>query len=117
MKYLALILISLPAYSNTFVLPETGARFSLKITKTDLKYESEAMTKTISLKPCSLDLAKKLNAEIISKLPDKSEKSGLKFLIDDRELMLSPKSELAGLVTMMDPRILRFAIEEKEACK
>lgn len=117
MKYLFVILISLPVYSNTFVLPDTGARFTLKITKTELVYSSEAMTKTIPLKPCNLDLAKRLNGELLNKLPETASANGLKFLVDDKETKLGASSELASLVTMMDPRILRFALEEKEACK
>lgn len=117
MKYIALILISLPAYSNTFVLPDTGARFTLKITKTEVKYESEAMTKSFPLKACNLELARKLNGELIEKLPEKSLNAGLKFIVDERELKIAPQSDLASIATMMDPRILRFALEEKEACK
>lgn len=117
MKYLALILISLPAYSNTFELKDTNARFTLSISKTELRYVSEAMTKSFVLKPCNLELAKRLNAEIISKLPDKAGGEGLEFLVDDKEIKVPLKGQLASLVTMMDPKILQFAVEEKEACK
>ncbi len=117
MKYLALILISLPVYSNTFVLKDTSARFTLSISKSELKYISESMTKSFAIKPCNIELAKKLNAEIISKLPDKSSGEGLAFLVDEKELKIPLKSELASLVTLMDPKILSFAVEEREACK
>lgn len=117
MKFLALILISLPVYSNSFVLKDTNARFTLSISKTELKYVSEAMTKSFALKPCNLELAKKLNAEIISKLPGKAGAEGLTFLVDEKELKIPMKSELASLVTLMDPKILSFAVEEREACK
>lgn len=117
MKYFALILISLPVYSNTFELKQTNARFTLSITKTELKYVSEAMTKSFPLKACNLELAKRLNAEIISKLPEKNQSEGLDFLVDDKEMKIPLKGELAGLVTTMDPKIIQFAVEEKEACK
>jgi len=117
MKLLLLILISLPAYSNTFVLKDTSARFSLSISKSELKYVSEAMTKSFVLNPCNLELAKKLNSEIISNLPDKSSVEGLTFLVDEKEIKIPLKSELASLVTLMDPKILSFAVEEREACK
>ncbi len=117
MKYLALILISLPVYSNTFVLKDTSSRFSLSITKNELKYDSESLKKTFKIKSCNLELAKRLNAEIISKLPGKSSPDGLRFLVDDKEFIIPLKSELASLVTFMEPKILSFSIEEKEACK
>lgn len=117
MKYLALILISLPVYSNTFVLKDTSARFTLSISKTEIKYDSESLKKTFEIKPCNLDLAKRLNAEIISKLPDRSATEGFAFLVDDKEFKVPLKSELAGLVTMMEPKILSFSVEEREACK
>jgi hypothetical protein len=117
MKYLALILISLPVYSNTFVLKDSSARFTLSISKTELKYVSESLKKTFEIKPCNLDLAKRLNAEIISKLPGRSSADGFTFLVDDKEFKVPVKSELASLVTFMEPKILSFAVEEKEACK
>lgn len=117
MKFLLLILISLPAYSNTFELKDTNARFTLSISKTELKYVSEALTKSFAIKPCNLELAKRLNSEIISKLPEKSHGEGLEFLVDDKEFKLPMKGQLAGLVTAMDPKIIQFGVEEKEACK
>lgn len=117
MKFLALFLITLPVYSNTFVLKDTSARFTLTVTKSELKYVSEVMTKSFPLKACNIDLAKRLNSEIISKLPGKSGAEGLEFLVDDKEIKIPLKSELASLVTLMDAKIIEFSVEEKEACK
>lgn len=117
MKYLLLILISLPAFSNTFQLVDTGARFTLNISKTDLTYQSEAMNKKFSLKDCNLSLAKDLNSEMISKIPSKIPEKGFKFLVDDKEILVDKNSELGSKILAMDSRIIRFAVEEKVACK
>lgn len=117
MKFLALFLISLPVYSNSFKLPDTGSRFSLKISASELVYESEGMRKTFALKDCNIVYARQLNAELIKKLPKVAGTQGLKFIVDDKTFFLDPKSDLASTVTMMDPRIQQFSIEEREACK
>lgn len=117
MRLLFFFLISLPVYSNTFQLVDSGARFTLKISKSELTYQSEALFKKFAVKECNLKLAKDLNAELLSKVPSKSEKKGLKLLVDDKEIILGKSSELAGRALAMDSRMIRFTVEEKEACK
>lgn len=117
MKYLFLFLISLPAFSNSFELLDTGSRFTLKITKENLTYSSEALKKTIPLSACSFKLAKDLNGEIIRKLPRSIASEGVSFKVDDKLIPLSRKDELLHSVLAMDARILRFTIEEREACR
>lgn len=117
MKILLLFLISLPVYSNSFQLPDTGARFTLKINANELVYESESLRKKVSIKDCNLILAKQLNAEILKKLPTNFGTTGLKFLVDDKIFYLDQKSELSGMVTMMDARIHQFLLQENESCK
>lgn len=117
MKYLFLFLISLPAFSNSFELLDTGSRFTLKITKDQLVYSSEALKKSIPLSACSLKLAKELNGELIRKLPRTIASEGVAFKVDDKLIPLAPKDELLHSVLAMDSRILRFTVEEREACK
>lgn len=117
MRFLFFFLISLPVYSNTFQLVESGARFTLKISKSELTYQSETLFKKFPIKDCNLMLAKDLNAELLSKIPSKSEVKGLKLLVDDKELTLAKSSELATKALAMDSRMIRFIVEEKEACK
>ena len=117
MKYLLLSLISLPAFSNSFQLVDSGARFTLKISKSDLTYQSEALNKKFSLKDCSLPLAKDLNSELIAKIPSTLPEKGFKFLVDEKEILVDKKSELAKKILAMDSRIIRFAVEERVACK
>lgn len=117
MKYLFLFLISLPAFSNSFELMDTGSRFTLKITKSELIYSSEALKKTIPLSACSFKLAKELNGELIKKLPRTIASEGVIFKVDDKVIPLSKKDELLHSVLAMDSRILRFTMEEREACK
>lgn len=117
MKYWCLFLISLPAFSNTFQLVDSGARFTLEITKSDLTYQSEALNKKFTLKDCSLPLAKDLNSELIAKIPSSLPEKGLKFLVDEKEIRVEKNSELASRILAMDSRIIRFVVEEKVACK
>lgn len=117
MRFLFFFLITLPVYSNTFQLVESGARFTLKISKSELTYESETLFKKFPIKECNLNLARDLNAELLSKIPSRSEERGLKLLVDDKELILGKSSELASKTLAMDSRMIRFIVEEKEACK
>lgn len=117
MKFLLLCLISLPAFSNSFELLDTGSRFTLKISKDSLTYSSEALKKTIPITACNLKLAKELNGELIRKLPRTIASEGVPFKVDNKLIPLSKKDALLHSVLAMDSRILRFTVEEREACK
>lgn len=117
MKYLLLCLISLPAFSNTFELTQTGGRFKLIITKETLQYSSESLKKTFRLNECSLQLAKSLNAELIQFLPRTPAASGLPFKVDEKLIHLSKSDELTSRILAMDQRILRFQADERAECK
>lgn len=117
MKFFLLFLISLPVYSNTFQLVDSGARFTLKISKSELAYNSEALSKTFKLKDCSLPLAKDLNSEILALLPAKPSEKGFKFLVDGKEIQVSKEDKLSSKILAMDSRMIRFTVEEKAACK
>lgn len=117
MKGIIALLISLPVYSNTFQLADTGARFTLKISPQELRYSSEGLSRNFKITDCNRRLARNLNAELLEKLPATAGKEGLKFLVDDKTFFLPANGSLTKLVTMMDPRIHQFALEEKKACK
>jgi hypothetical protein len=82
-----------------------------------LVYSSEGLTKRFEIRDCSRRLARNLNAEILDKLPSTYGAEGLRFLVDEKVFFLPAKHPLTSLVTMMDPRIHQFAVEEKKACK
>lgn len=117
MKILVLFLISLPVYSNVFSLKETGARFDLEITKTHVTFHSEATDFKTNIRKCNEVLAKTLNGELISKIPNLPAESGMILKVDEKEIQFDPATDLGRMVFAMDARILRFKAEEKEACK
>ncbi len=117
MHFILILLVSLPVFANRFSLPETGARFELVISPVLVGYSSESLKKKFPVVKCNEKLAQALNAELLSKLPPKEVSQGLKLQVDDREIIIDPKSDLGKIVLMMDTRILRFTVEEKEACK
>lgn len=116
MKYLLLFLISLPGFSNTFRLSETGARFYLSITTKEVLFQSERSLRKIEVKDCNRHLAKELNSELLGKIPSTSSKNGLKIFVDDKEVSVDPKSSVAAFIGTMEMRFMRFSIEEKKAC-
>lgn len=117
MRFILIMLISLPAFANSFSLQETGARFELSISPALMSYSSESLKKKFPVVKCNEKLAQELNAELLSKLPSKEVSQGLKFQVDEKEIVIDPKSDLGKIALMMDTRILRFTVEEKEACK
>jgi hypothetical protein len=117
MKFILALFLSIPVYSNTFTLSETGARFTLVINPKEVTYKSEGLKKTIPLKKCNEALAQDLNKEFISRLPSSLPKTGFKFQVDKKELLIDPQTEWGKSLVMMDSRIMRLIIEEKEACK
>lgn len=114
---LILILISLPVFANRFTLKETGARFDLVISPEQIVFNSEAIKRKFPVVKCNSKLAQELNAELFSKLPSQEAVSGLTIYLDENPIVIDPKSDLAMSVLRMDARILRFIVEEKEACK
>ena len=65
---LSLFLWIAPALANRFQLLETGARFVLDISKTELRYQSETLKKEIEIKPCNFKLINQLNLELLHTL-------------------------------------------------
>jgi hypothetical protein len=118
MKFLlVLVLICSHASANTFSLEDTGARFTLLISPTELSYHSEGLSKRVQLTKCNQKLAMELNAELLSKLPSTFGSKGLTFRVDGDTFKLDPQSSLAKMLLMMDARFLSFLKEEKTACK
>jgi hypothetical protein len=116
MKIILAFLITLPAYSNTFKLRQTGARFTLDISPEAIQYESEAITKFLPVKKCNEVLVKTLNSELLADLPGLDLKSGLDFEIDNIPFFIDPDSAFTKNILMMDSRIQRFLLDEKALC-
>ncbi len=110
MKVFFLALLSLPLYSNTFELKHTSARFKLDITPEELRFKSEILTKKYRLTPCSLELARELNGELLGSIGVKE--SDLDFWVDGKKLR-GPSS----LLLIMNEKILAFSLKEQELCK
>lgn len=118
MKFLLLFLITLPAFSNTFELTETGSRFKLVITKNDLMFSSESLNTKVSLRPCSFQLAKNLNNDLLSKLPrTPAAQSSIKIKVDNEDFGLSPKDDFSKIVFSMEQKVSQFLMDERAACK
>lgn len=117
MHFILTLLISMPVFANRFTLKDSGARFDLKITPELIVFNSEAIKRKFPVKKCNAKLAQDLNAELLAKLPSKEAVSGLTIYLDEKPLVIDPKSELAMSALAMDARILRYVVEEKEACK
>lgn len=117
MNLLVLLLTSSSlVYGNVFELKETSARFRLQITATELSFEGESLRKKIPIQTCNLALAKNLNSEILSVLPEKKIETGIAFAVDGKAVQVDPKSELGKMIFAMEPRITRFILEAKKAC-
>jgi hypothetical protein len=116
MRFIFFLMLSFPALANSFHLSETGARFSLIINSSEARYSSEGLKKHILLKKCNLHLAQELNKELFAKIPDLSGAVGLKYKIDNSEVLIDPASDLGKLILMMDARMLRFIQEEGQSC-
>lgn len=117
MHFILIFLISLPVFANRFTLKETGARFDLLISPENIVFNSEATKRKFTVKKCNEKLAQALNAELLSKLPSKEAVKGLTIYLDEKPIVIDPQSDLAMSALAMDSRILRFIVEEKEACK
>lgn len=117
MHIILVLLISLPVFANRFTLKETGARFDLVISPESIVFNSEATKKRFSVVKCNEKLAEALNAELLAKLPSKEAATGLTIHLDEKPIVIDPKSDLAMTALAMDARMLRFIVEEKAACK
>ncbi len=117
MNFILILLFSFPIFANRFSLKDTGARFELEISPSIVSFKSESSKRSFKVTKCNVKLAEVLNAELLSKLSSKEVLKGLPFYVDERAVIIDPESDLGKVVLMMDTRILRFAVEEKEACK
>jgi hypothetical protein len=117
MKYILLTFLSLPVCSNTFKLLDTGSRFSLIIDKERLRYQSETLRQSVTIKKCNETIIQNLNAEMITNLPSHDSANGLRLNVDKSSVLVSPSSALGKIILMMDTRMIRLLSEEKSACK
>jgi hypothetical protein len=117
MNLILIFLFSLPVFANRFTLKNTGARFDLVISPETIIFNSEANKRKFTVVKCNEKLAQALNAELLAKLPSKQAVKGLTLYLDEKPVVIDSQSDLAMTALAMDSRILRFAVEEKEACK
>lgn len=116
MKYLTFLLATPLLLANTFRLEKTNARFNLKVSHDVVVYESESMSEKWILKDCSRELAKNLNEELFSALPQTENLKGIPFYLDNVRYVLDPKSNLARMAVSMDARMLLFTAMLEKKC-
>ena len=110
------LFISSLGHANTFRLYDTAERFTLAISKTEVKFDSEVVNKSVELNACSLKLAQDLNAEYFSIIPKTDFPKGLSFSVDGNTMKIDPKSALAKKALSTQPRMIRFFLEVKTKC-
>lgn len=117
-KFLSILilLLTFPAWSNTFRRLEGADRFTLEIKTDELVYKSELMNKTIKLNLCGRKIAGDLNRELLALVPKTETPKGLLFMVDKTTVRLDPEGTFAKKIRGMNVRMMRFFSEERKRC-
>jgi hypothetical protein len=115
-KFFFILFFIQAASANVFSLKETSSRFTLTITKRELIYQSEAISKTVKARRCNAHLMKKLNGELLSMVPKASFQGGWPFTVNTKNISINPESSFGKKIAAMDLRIKAFLEMEKKKC-